>query len=364
MNEEKLIWGAGFIDDDIVSEAIDYKPRRIRLAPWACTAAAAVVLVTALAVFARRGGDPPVGPGPSSGGELPSYSTTKEPPTSSTTNEPPASSTTDEPPTSSNCEPPESTTSSSTSENSGNSSVSTVDIPVEPANPGISGDYPAYTDIFEEFVDENPGTYGPPPTCEEIMNFLEPIPDHPEYDVDSYYIIEVVRALSFEEYAQISGTDMSGGGTIYEVKLMEDLISGENPDRTEFIFIPAGEGARIQTKDDPTYAPGEKFTAVLTKPHEGYYFVRSVCDYALRYDLPEMSFTEDDTETMLYYRGKWMARRPITDLPFDTEEINITAAFSTPQNPATYIQKIALDDLAEFLREEWEKKGISSHFDG
>jgi len=230
-------------------------------------------------------------------------------------------------------------------------------------DPGVSGDYPAYTDIFEDFLDENPATYGPPPTCEEIMNFLEPNPDHPEYDVDSYYIVEVVRALSFDEYAQINGIDNPGGKTIYEVKLIEDLISGENPDRTEFVQIPAGEGACIQTKDDPTYAPGEKFTAALTKPYEGNGLVISMCDYALRYDLPEMDFTTEDTETMLYYRGRGLARQPISDLPFDTEEIKITAAFSTPQNPATYIQKIALDDLAEYLRGEWEQRGISSHFD-
>lgn len=67
MNEEKLIWGAGFIDDDLVSEAIDYKPHRIRLAPWACAAAAAVVLVTAVAVIARQIGKTPVLPPDSSG---------------------------------------------------------------------------------------------------------------------------------------------------------------------------------------------------------------------------------------------------------------------------------------------------------
>lgn len=82
MNEEKLIWGAGFIDDDLVSEAIDYKPRRIRLAPWACAAAAAVVLVTAIAVIARQLGKPPVLPPDSSGivasTGLPQYTTDPE----------------------------------------------------------------------------------------------------------------------------------------------------------------------------------------------------------------------------------------------------------------------------------------------
>ena len=76
-----------------------------------------------------------------------------------------------------------------------------------------------------------------------------------------------------------------------------------------------------------------------------------------------MSFTDDDEKTMLYFRGRGLARTPIANLPFETEDINIEAAYSTPQNPATYIQKIALDDLVEFLRTEWEKNGISSHFE-
>lgn len=201
---------------------------------------------------------------------------------------------------------------------------------------------------------------------------LKPKPDLPEYDLDSYYLVEVVRALTNEEYTQMREEHKSdNGNTIYEAKLLEDLISGEKPDRVVYVEIPAGLGPSLQLRGDPTYASGEKFTAALTKPCEDwndiysteYNFLTTVCDSTLRYDLPEMSFTEDDTETMLYYRGRGFARQPIADLPFDTEEISIEAAKSTPQNPATYIQKIALSDLVEFLREEWQQAGISSHFE-
>ncbi|MBD5129254.1 MAG: hypothetical protein HDT43_04955 [Ruminococcaceae bacterium] len=238
------------------------------------------------------------------------------------------------------------------------------DDPITPFTP--SDGVQAYADIFEEFVPENPTTYGPPLTAAEEMDSLLPNPDYPEYDVDSYYLVEVIRALTNEEYMQMNGWKDSIGGsgfTVYEVNLVEDLISGEAPDRTEFVRIPAGFGARTQKRNDPAYAPGERFTAVLTKPYKDNDYVISVGDYCLRYDLPQMSFTENDEETMLYFRGNGLARHPIPDLPFETEDINIAAAYSTPQNPATYIQKIALDDLVDFLRSEWKNRGISSHFE-
>lgn len=376
MNEEKLIWGAGFIDDDLVCEAIDYKPRRIRLAPWACTAAAAVVLAAAFAVFARLGENstmlPPdpadIGfstgvsgdtnssnnaPNTSSASELPEYTATKT--ESSTGN---SSATAD-------------TSKSSSSTNSTPSTVTTGSEPTVTPQPPL-GDKKSYEDIFEGLILENPATYGPPLTCEEVTNMLKPKPDLPEYDLDSYYLVEVVRALTNEEYTQMRGEHISdNGNTIYEAKLLEDLISGEKLDRIVYVEIPAGQGAAIQLHGDPTYASGEKFTVALTKPFEDwndiysteYNFLTTVCDSTLRYDLPEMDFTSDDTETMLYYRGRGLARQPIADLPFETGEISIEAAKSTPQNPATYIQKIALSDLVEFLREEWKQAGISSHFE-
>lgn len=376
MNEEKLIWGAGFIDDDLVCEAIDYKPRRIRLAPWACAAAAAVVLVTAIAVIARQIGKPPVLPpdpadiGFSTGVSGDTNSSNNAPNTSSTSELPEYTATKTESSTG-NSSATADTSKSSSSTNSTPSTVTTGSEPTVTPQPPL-GDKKSYEDIFEGLILENPATYGPPLTCEEVTNMLKPKPDLPEYDLDSYYLVEVVRALTNEEYTQMRGEHKSdNGNTIYEAKLLEDLISGEKPDRVVYVEIPAGLGPSLQLRGDPTYASGEKLTAALTKPcgdwndiySTGYNFLTTVCDSTLRYDLPEMDFTSDDTETMLYYRGRGLARQPIADLPFDTEEISIEAAKSTPQNPATYIQKIALSDLVEFLREEWQQAGISSHFE-
>ncbi len=353
LTEEKLIFGAGYIDDDLVDEALDYKPRRMSFIPWACTAAAAVVLVAAIAIIARLGGNTEILPPDvvSSGLSTPNAST-----------DPNASKGPEHSGGTSQCVPDDSSSNSGNSDNSSASTVTTSDIPAEPI-----GDKKSYADIFEEFMAENPATYGPPPTCEEIMNRLTPDPDHPEYDVDSYYLIEVIGALPHEIYTQFCGESTgSNGNTLYEAVLVENLISGEKLDQKVYIDIPAGLDATVQLRGDPTYAAGEKFTAALSKPlddwndvyHSGRELRTSVCDYVMRYDLPEMSFTDGDTETMLYFRGRGQARRPISDLPFTTEEINIEAAKSTPQNPATYVQKIALNDLVEFIREPWQQ-GLS-----
>lgn len=354
LTEEKLIFGAGFIDDDLVDEALDYKPRRMSFIPWACTAAAAVVLVAAIAIIARLGGNTEVLPPDvvSSGLSTPNASTD---PNASKDNEYSGGT--------SQCVPDDSSSNSGNSDNSSAPTVTTSDIPAEPIE-----DQKSYADTFEKFFgQENPATYGPPPTVEEIANRLTPNPDFPENDVDSYYLIEVVRALTNEEYELICGASTGiNGNTLYEVILVEDWITGKAIDRKAYVEIPAGLGAAIQLKGDPTYASGEKFTAALTKPQEnwndiystGYDLMRSPCDYALRYDLPDMDFTEEDTEPMLYYRGRVPGRQPISDLPFTVEEINIEAAKSTPQNPATYIQKIVVSDFIDFLRELWQQAGL------
>ncbi|MCM1165970.1 MAG: hypothetical protein NC299_07685 [Lachnospiraceae bacterium] len=347
MNENKLIYGAGFIDDDLVCEAIDYKPRRISLATWAAAAAAVVIVGGAAAVLARNIGGIPVTSGSSeyttddinagSGVFAGTYWTDSQ-----------------------GGEPSDSGLGYATSISTPSSSGDPPNVPTDPF-----ADFLEYTVEFEGFAEENPSTYGPPPTCEEVMNALVPNPDYPEYDVDSFYLVEVVGVYQSDVYAKMKGwNEHDEKATVYRVLLVKDLISNEGLGYEVNLKIPAGRGGSIQTKGDPTYAKGERFVAALTKPCEGYDFVMTVCDYALRYDVPQQAFTEGDEETMLYYRGVGLARQPISDLPFDTEEINIETAYSTPQNPATYVQKIALDDLVELLREEWRQRGISSHFGG
>ena len=109
-----------------------------------------------------------------------------------------------------------------------------------------------------------------------------------------------------------------------------------------------------RTKTNPIYAPGEKFTVALTKPQQDCDFLRTPGSFMFRYDAVE----DASGNIMLYSRNSAMDE---LDLP-NAVAIEKTVITSTPNNPAHYTCKIPLDDLAAFLRQNWEKRQISRHF--
>lgn len=223
-----------------------------------------------------------------------------------------------------------------------------------------------YEERFEGFYPQNPTTYGPPMSLDEVMSMLLPDPLRPEQEVESFYLVEVVRALPLDEAVHMDGWDFNDAeATIYEVKRIKDLISGESfaeDTNSVYVKLPAGESVSIQTRGDPAYAPGEKFTLAMSRQCEGYDFRFSPCDFALRFDLPDNAeLTEDDETVTLYYRG---IDGPRDAHIFDfAESIDITAVASTPQNPVKYTQKADMEALADFLRRDWRERGISVHYE-
>lgn len=214
-------------------------------------------------------------------------------------------------------------------------------------------DKPAYDGVFKGVN----GSYvvGPPMSYEEIMEMLEPDEEHPMWDVDSFYLVEMVRVLSSDECRQLAGMeDFDSIKTVYEIKVLEDLISGEKTNRTERILVTMGN-IEWQDAGDPIYAPGEKFTVILAKPYEGCDFLRTPGAFAFRYDVA----SDDDGNTVLYSRES-----ELDVLQLDTaEDIDEFVITSTTQNPAHYTQKLSLNALVEFLRSDWEQRGVSSHFE-
>ena len=214
-------------------------------------------------------------------------------------------------------------------------------------------DKPAYDGVFKGVN----GSYviGPPMSYEEIMEMLVPVEGYSMWDVDSFYLVETVRALSSDECRQLAGMeDFDSTKTVYEIKVLEDLISGEKTNRTERILVTMGN-IEWQNAGDPIYAPGEKFTVILAKPYEGSDFLRTPGAFAFRYDVA----SDDDGSTILYSRES-----ELDVLQLDTaEDIDESVITSTTHNPAHYTQKLSLNALVEFLRSDWEQRGMSSHFD-
>lgn len=219
--------------------------------------------------------------------------------------------------------------------------------PVEENNNSSSTEQKAFYD--DTFVGMALQGSGPRTTYNEVMDSLtsQDAKDRGIY-IDSFYLVETVQALSIEGYDWDSNNS-----TIYEVKIIRDLISGEDINRTEKILISNGT-PKWQYEYDPAYAPGERFTIALGKPRDGKDFIETPGSYMFRYDVPS------DGSGYIYSRCSEMDK---LNLP-TSENIKETVVTSTTQNPAGYSQKVTLDAVADFLRSDWKARGVSSHFDG
>lgn len=208
----------------------------------------------------------------------------------------------------------------------------------------------AYDDVFRGAAGSATGA---PMTYEDVMSMIASGEEHGEY-LDSLYLVETVKALTAKECAKLDGWDITySDRTIYEVNIIEDLISGEAVGRKEYIFVSMGN-AQWQNKGDPIYEPSEKFTVALTKPQQGCDFLRTPGSFMFRYDAVE----DASGSITLYSRNSAMDE---LDLP-NAVAIEKTVITSTTKNPAIYTQAVELKALVDFIRSDWEQRGISSHF--
>ena len=189
---------------------------------------------------------------------------------------------------------------------------------------------------------------------EQVMEMLETGKEHGEIP-DSFFLVETEKALSLEECAELEGwNEEYSDRTIYKVKVLKDLISGEEINRSEYIFVSMGN-IEYQDSGDPIYAPGEKFTVVLTKPQEGCDFLRTPGSFMFRYDV-----VEDNTGNLILLSRN----SPIDELNLDTSKaVNENVVTSTTMNPAVYTQSVELSALVDFLKTDWQERNISVHYE-
>ncbi len=214
----------------------------------------------------------------------------------------------------------------------------------------VANETAAYDDVFRGAAGSATGA---PMTYEDVMSMIASGEEHGEH-LDSLYLVETVKALTAKECAKLDGWDITySDRTIYEVNIIEDLISGEAVGRKEYIFVSMGN-AQWQNRGDPIYAPGEKFTVALTKPQQGCDFLRTPGSFMFRYDAVE----DASGNITLYSRNSAMDD---LGLP-NAVAIEKTVITSTTKNPAIYTQAVELKALVDFIRSDWEQRGISSHF--
>lgn len=224
-----------------------------------------------------------------------------------------------------------------------------------------------YYDRDYKGLDINPTLYIPT-TYREIVDNIATNPY--SGGLDSFYLFQVVRPLNLSECEEMGGWfdhfrstygDTFEAGeyygkpkymydyTLYEVIVLEDLISGEQLGHTAYVLT--GMGIEYQDENDPPYSPHDRFTAALSKQRDGYDFLLSTGSHAFRYDV------EGD---IAYSRNNYMMDALSID---GSENISETRITSTTDNPVIYTQKLPLDSLAEYLRSDWQQRKISSHFE-
>lgn len=187
--------------------------------------------------------------------------------------------------------------------------------------------------------------------------------------LDSFYLLQVVRALTlseseemdgwYERFRSAYGETVEAGDdereqkymydyTLYEVIVLEDLISGEQLGHTAYVLT--GMGVEYQDEYDPPYAPHDRFTAALSLPAEGCDFVSSLCSDVFCYDVVgDTAYSRSNPMLVEHYIADSKA----------IEELRVT---TTTDNPVRYTQKLPLERLAEFMREDWERRGAGRHF--
>lgn len=225
-----------------------------------------------------------------------------------------------------------------------------------------------YDDIFVE-IDQSTHV-GPPATYEETISIIS----NSKYGgIDSFYLVETVKALTLSECEKLSGweewfesryalsydeidsdgKDYWGDNTIYEVKVIEDLISGEKYNTNIYLATSMGN-PRIQEKGDPVYSPGERFTVAVHPKAENSDITRSCGGFIFRYDIQ----SSDGNFKALSRNNYVMDAFNISN----SENISTEAVTSTTANPVIYTQELPLDDLTEFIRQDWKTRQISRHF--
>lgn len=185
-----------------------------------------------------------------------------------------------------------------------------------------------YDGVFRQAI-SNPSV-GMPMTYDEISDMLI------GREI-SFCLAETVRVLPLKEARALNGD--------LEVRFVRDLLTGEELDETCIVKLSMGTPAD-QEPADPCYAPGERFTCAIEE-RDGVVYVTGIC---YRWDV----YSEDGTE-YAYARGE----NELADLDIPgSENVIISKVTSTTQNPVKYTQRMPLETLAEFVRADWEQRGI------
>lgn len=267
--------------------------------------------------------------------------------------------------------------------------VGRTDIPIDNSSPGYSSDAgssstpppassdetssdppqtkPAlgyYDDVFKESLPDNPSS-GPRPTYYDAMDIMT----RAKYGgLDSFYLVEAIELVKLSDCEKLRGFDDLGyvettlvdgvdydydpEYTIYRVKVIEDLISGEKGEHEIYVDMDM-RNPIYQRAGDPPYAPGEKFTIALYNKAEDSDITRSGAGYFFRFDIDDSNGV---LTALVRTKRSAIGDSEIVKLAL-SDKLTISpksVITSTTANPVQYIAEFPLSELVDFLRKDWQ----------
>lgn len=193
---------------------------------------------------------------------------------------------------------------------------------------------------------ENEAT-GIPQSYEELQDYISP------YANVNFLGFEILKRYSAEEAYEITNNDMFlHSTTLYDIHVTYDYFNSQPLDINTKLM--AAGTAENQLEGYPPYSEGDKFACFLPlfDPDD------------INYELSELLFAVDDEEksSVGYHVGfdkiDFIGKdgKSIADESFTAS----TVITSTSNNPVTYTDKIPMDTLSGFLRDDWLSRGYTN----
>lgn len=190
---------------------------------------------------------------------------------------------------------------------------------------------------------ENEAT-GIPQSYEELQDFIKP------YSSVNYLEYEIIKRYSPEEAFEITDDDMFlYGATLYDIHVIHDCIN----DRELDIYTKLSSAGTVeeQFKGFPPYLEGDRFACFLPQFDPD----------AVNYKFSELLFAiDDENEKPVGYHIGFDKIDFVNQNGNNIADENFTVSSvitSTSNNPVTYTDRIPLDTLSDFLREDWLERG-------
>ncbi len=216
----------------------------------------------------------------------------------------------------------------------------------EPLN---SSDYvldASYTPLYDNITYLNNPSSGEPCSYEELQDFMESYGDTSfvEYEILSQYTPE-------EAFAKTGDKIFINNTTLYKARIYYDYLNDVPVDIT--IDLSKAGVSNRQIKDKPPYSIGQK----IISPLSGFNTSRCVAIPELVYYVYEVNGVK-----LAYHVGSEnvaIKNSTLVNLDMELIESERSVITTTVENPVKFTQKSTVDDLAQFIKNDWNARGYN-----